>query len=152
MGIIHPIQSLAILITNPQYSFIISSYLTDDSFSLFSGPHEAPVNQGGDQRLLQAQQQAPHIGQPLQPTRIGFQGPPVNQHGVPASNQGLALPTQNAQTQQAHMLPYPKHLQSTPSSPNQTSHPWAPPAASSQPLSSPPDTPQKVPQVQVSLC
>lgn len=118
------------------------------TFFLLPGPHEAPVNQGGDQRLLQVQQ-ASRNGQPLQPTPMGFQGPPVSQHGVPAPNQGLASPAQNAQTQHTHLPPHPQHLQSTPPPPNQASHPWAPPA--SHTLSSPPLTPQKVPHVQVSL-
>lgn len=123
---------------------------TDDPVVLFlfllPGPHEAPVGQGGDQRLLQAQQQASRSGQPAP---MGFQAPSVSQHGAPPPNQGLALPTQNAQTQHTHLPPHPHHLQSTPPPPNQASHPWAPPA--SHPLSSPPLTPQKVPHVQVSL-
>lgn len=114
---------------------------------MLQGPHEAPVTQGGDQRHLQAQQQASRGGQPLQPAPMGFQGPSVSQHGVPTPNQGLAPPGQNAPAQHAHLPP--QHLQSTPPPPNQASHPWAPPA--SHPLSSPPLTPQKVPHIQVSL-
>lgn len=108
------------------------------------GPLEAPASQGGDQRLLQV----PRSGPPMQPTPIGFQGPAVGQHGVPAPTQCLAPPAQSTSTQHAHMPPQPRHLQSTPPLPNQASHPWAPPA--SHPLSSPPLTPQKVPHVQVS--
>ncbi|GLD73255.1 chromodomain-helicase-DNA-binding protein 7 [Lates japonicus] len=101
---------------------------------------------GGDQRLLQAQQQASRGGQPLQSAPMGFQGPAVSQHGAPASNQGLAPPTQNAQTQHTHLPP--QHLQSTPPQSNQGSNPWAPTPLVSHPLSSPPLTPQKVPHMQ----
>uniref|UniRef100_A0AAQ4QGG2 Chromodomain helicase DNA binding protein 7 n=1 Tax=Gasterosteus aculeatus aculeatus TaxID=481459 RepID=A0AAQ4QGG2_GASAC len=111
---------------------------------LQQGPLEAPASQGGDQRLLQV----PRSGPPMQPTPIGFQGPAVGQHGVPAPTQCLAPPAQSTSTQHAHMPPQPRHLQSTPPLPNQASHPWAPPA--SHPLSSPPLTPQKVPHVQHS--
>lgn len=119
--------------------------------SPLSGPHEAPGSQGGDQRLLQSQQQASRNGQPLQPAPMGFQGPPVGQHGIPAPSQGLGPPSQNAPAQHTHLPPHPQHPQSTPPPPNQASHPWAPPPAASHPLSSPPLTPQKVPHVQVSL-
>ncbi|TNM98269.1 hypothetical protein fugu_014515 [Takifugu bimaculatus] len=113
------------------------------------GPHEAPVNQGGDQHLLQAQQQASRSVQQLQPAPMGFQGPPVNQHGVGAPTQGLAQPTQNAPTH-THLPAHLQHLQNTPPPHNQASHPWAPPAPASHPLSSPPVTPQKVPHIQHS--
>ncbi|KAM4623653.1 chromodomain-helicase-DNA-binding protein 7, partial [Polymixia lowei] len=116
------------------------------------GPHEVPVGQGGDQRLLQAQQQASRGGQPLQPAPPlgGFQGPAVSQHGAPPPNQGLAPPTQSAPAH-AHLPAHPHHLQSTPPPPIQPPHPWAPPPpATSHPLSSPPLTPQKVPHVQHS--
>lgn len=116
---------------------------------LLPGTHEAQVSQGGDQRLLQAQQQVSRNGQPMQPAPMVFQGPPVGQHGAPAPNQGLAAPAQSAQTQHTHLPPH--HLQSTPPQPNQASNPWAPPPPASHPLSSPPLTPQKVPHVQVSL-
>ena len=119
--------------------------------SVFLGPHEAPVTQGGDQRLLQAQQQASRSGQPMQPASMGFQGAPMSQHGAPAPNQGLAPPTQNTQSQHTHLPPHPHHLQSTPPPSNQASHSWAPPPLASHPLSSPPLTPQKVPHIQVSL-
>lgn len=131
---------------------LLASYIqtvrVETVFPLLQGPHEAPVSQGGDQRLLQAQQQASRSGQPLQPAPMGFQGPPVSQHGVPAPIQGLAPQAQNTQPQHTHLPSHPQHLQSTPPPPNQASHPWAPPA--SHPLSSPPLTPQKVPHVQVS--
>ena len=117
--------------------------------SLLPGPHEAPVSQGGDQRLLQAQQQASRSGQPLQSASMGYQGPPVSQHGAPAPNQGLATSTQNVQTQHTHLPPH--HLQSTPPQSNQGSNPWAPTPPAPHPLSSPPLTPQKVPHIQVSL-
>lgn len=125
--------------------FILCDYIVP-----LAGPHEAPVSQGGDQRLLQAQQQASRNGQPLQSSPMGFQCPPVSQHGAPASNQGLVPPTQNAQSQQMHLPPH--HLQSTPPQSNQGSSPWAPTPPTSHPLSSPPLTPQKVPHIQVSLC
>ncbi|XP_035026244.2 chromodomain-helicase-DNA-binding protein 7 [Hippoglossus stenolepis] len=112
------------------------------------GPHEAPVSQSGDQRILQAQQQASRGGQPLQSASLGFQGAPVSQHGAPASNQGLAPPTQNAQTQHTHLPPH--HLQSTPPQSSQGSNPWASTSTAPHPLSSPPLTPQKVPHVQHS--
>lgn len=100
--------------------------------------------------MLQAQQQASRSVQPLQPAPIGFQGPPVNQHGVGAPTQGLAPPIQNAPTH-THLPAHLQHLQSTPPPPNQASHPWAPPGPASHPLSSPPVTPQKVPHIQVSF-
>uniref|UniRef100_A0A7N6B9N4 DNA helicase n=1 Tax=Anabas testudineus TaxID=64144 RepID=A0A7N6B9N4_ANATE len=112
------------------------------------GTHEAPVSQGGDQRLLQTQQQVSRSGQPMQPAPMVFQGPPVSQHGAPGPNQGLATPAQNSQTQHTHLPPH--HLQSTPPQPNPASNPWAPPPPASHPLSSPPLTPQKVPHVQHS--
>lgn len=118
------------------------------SLCLLLGLHEAPVSQGGDQHVLQAQQQVTRSG-PLQSTPMNFQGPAVSQHGVQAPNQALAPPTQNAQTQHTHLSSHPQHLQTTPPPPNQASHPWAPPT--SHPLSSPPVTPQKVPHVQVSV-
>lgn len=118
-------------------------------YFILPGPLEVPVTQGGDQRLLQTQQQAPRGGQPMQPAPMGFQGPPIGQHGAPAPNQGLAPPTQSTQMQHTHLPTHPHHLQSTPPPPNQTSHPWA--APTSHHLSSPPLTPQKVPHIQVSL-
>ncbi|KAJ0058954.1 hypothetical protein NL108_003289, partial [Boleophthalmus pectinirostris] len=92
-------------------------------------PHEAPVGQGGDQRLLQAQQQVSRNGQPMTPAPMGFQGPAVGQHGAQGPNQSTHPPHQH--------LP-----------PHQAAHPWAP--AAPHPLSSPPLTPQKVPHVQHS--
>ncbi|XP_034559711.1 chromodomain-helicase-DNA-binding protein 7 isoform X3 [Notolabrus celidotus] len=117
------------------------------------GPVDAPISQGGDHRLLQAQQQASRSGQSLQSNPMGFQGPSVGPHGAPASNQALAPPAQSAgpnQKQHAHLPPHAQHLQSTPPPPSQASHSWAPPAPASHPLSSPPLTPQKVPHVQHS--
>lgn len=117
--------------------------------SLLPGLLEASVSQGGEQHLLQSQQQVTRGG-PLQTAPMGFQGPPVTQHGVQAPNPALPPPpAQNAPSQHTHLSPHTQHLQSTPPPPNQASHPWAPPT--SHPLSSPPLTPQKVPHVQVSL-
>ncbi|XP_026168440.1 chromodomain-helicase-DNA-binding protein 7 isoform X2 [Mastacembelus armatus] len=110
------------------------------------GSHEAPVSQGGDQHLLQTQQQASRSGQPLQPAPMTFQGPPVSQNGALAPNQGITV---SAQTQHTHLPPH-HHLQSTPPQPNQASNPWAALPPTSHPLSSPPLTPQKVPHVQHS--
>lgn len=121
----------------------------DDSVC-FSGPHEAAVKQGGEQHLLQAQQQASRSLQPLQPASIGFQAPPLNQHGLGGPAQGLAPATQNAPAH-THLPAHLQHLQNTPPPPSQAAHPWAPPAPTSRPLSSPPVTPQKVPHTQVSL-
>ncbi|XP_061695870.1 chromodomain-helicase-DNA-binding protein 7 isoform X2 [Syngnathoides biaculeatus] len=111
------------------------------------GPHEAPVSQGGDQHL-HSQQQASRSGQPMQPCPVGFQVPPVNQHGVLTMNHGLLPPTQTIQTQHTHLSPHP--LQSMPPVPNQASHHWAPPPSASHALPSPPTTPQKVPNIQHS--
>lgn len=131
-------------------NFAGTYWCTDDTvLSLLPGPHEASVSQGGDQRLLQTQQQVSRSGQPPQSSPMSFQGQPISQHGALIPNQTLAPTTQNAQTQHTHLPPH--HLQSTPPPPNQASHPWATLPTASNPLSSPPVTPQKVPHIQVSL-